>query len=74
MSIREDHLEQAALGWFVELGYRKVSGYDIAPDGETPERQDFRQVILTDRLRSRLAAINPGISPAAIEDAIRQIA
>jgi type I restriction enzyme R subunit len=73
MIVVEDQLEQAALDWFVELGYRKVSGYDIAPDGATPERQDFRQVVLMDRLRSRLSAINPDIPPAAIEDAITQI-
>ncbi len=75
MPIYESHFEEAALDWFAELGYRKISGYDIAPapDGVAPEREDYRQVILTGRLRSRLAAINPAIPAPAIEDAIRQI-
>ena len=72
MSIREDHLEQAALRWFAELGYQTLSGYQIAPapDGITPERENYRQVILDGRLRSRLTAINPSILTPAIEDAI----
>jgi type I restriction enzyme R subunit len=73
MIVVEDHLEQAALDWFVELGYKKVSGYDLAPDGPAPERTDFRQVILTDRLRQRLAALNPSVPANAIEAAIQQI-
>ena len=38
--ITEDQLEQAALGWFRELGYQAVFGPNIAPppDGVAPER------------------------------------
>ncbi len=76
MPIYESHLEEAALDWFAEPGYQKISGYEIAPapDGVTPERDDYRQVILFDRLRAQLAVINPEIPAAAIEDAIQQIA
>ncbi len=75
MSIREDHLEQAALRWFAELGYQTLSGYTIAPapDGITPERDNYRQVILVGRLRSQLVAINPNIPLTAIDDAIQQL-
>lgn len=73
MGISEDNLEQAALGWFGELNYQILSGYTIAPDGPAPEREDYRQVILIDRLRSRLITINPQIPLAAIKDAVRQI-
>lgn len=73
--ITEDHLEQATLGWFRELGYQTAFGPDIAPppDGIAPERDNYRQTILMERLQTRLRAINPAIPGMAIDDAIRQI-
>lgn len=75
MPIYESHFEEAALEWFAELGYQKISGYDIAPapDGVRPERENYKQVVLVDRLRERLTALNPSIPSAAIADAIQQI-
>ncbi len=75
MKINEDLFEQSALDWFVDLGYQRISGYDIAPapDGSTPERENYRQIILVDRLRERLHIINPTIPAATIEDAIHQV-
>lgn len=73
--ITEDQLEQAALDWFRELGYQVAFGPDIAPppDGITPERDDYRQTILTKRLRTRLQINNPAIPAVVIDDAIHQI-
>src|SRR5579884_25380 len=73
--ITEDQLEQAALGWFRELGYQLAFGPDIAPppDGVAPERDNYRQTILMERLRTRLQIINPAIPAVAIDDAINQI-
>src|SRR2546421_13113096 len=73
MIVLEDHLEQAALDWLADLGYQRASGYDIAPDGPMPERADFRQVVLTERLRARLVALNPLIPANAIETAVQQL-
>ncbi|HEU5048409.1 MAG TPA: type I restriction endonuclease subunit R [Rickettsiales bacterium] len=75
MAITEDKLEQVALDWFQVLGYKKIYGPDIAPppDGETPERDNYRQVILLERLRNQLQVINPTIPVVAIDDAIGQI-
>lgn len=75
MPIYESHFEEAALDWLVDLGHQKISGYDIAPapDGIAPERANYRQVILVDRLRERLQIINHSIPTAAIEDAIHQV-
>ena len=50
--ITEDQLEQVTIGWFKELGYAYVFAPELAPDGSTPERHDFRQVILTGRLQA----------------------
>jgi type I restriction enzyme, R subunit len=75
MPVYESHFEEAALDWFAELGYQKVSGYDIAPvpDGVTPERANYKQVLLVERLRAQIAKLNPGIPPVALADALRQI-
>lgn len=42
----EDDLEQLALTWFQDAGRDYRHGPDIAPDGDTPERTDYRQVLL----------------------------
>ncbi|MFZ3130043.1 MAG: type I restriction endonuclease subunit R, partial [Desulfosporosinus sp.] len=69
----ESHLEEATLEWFEELGYEIVFAPDIAPDGEYPEREDYSDVILNDRLKEALARINPKMPSDALEDAFRQI-
>lgn len=69
----EDQLEQETLGWLTEVGYTKLYGIDIAPDGDSPERSDYRQVVLVERLRAAVERLNPAIPVAAREDAIRQV-
>ena len=55
--ITEEQLEQLCIDWFVELGYEYKDGHDIAPESNKPERDDFRKVILEDRLKSSLTRI-----------------
>lgn len=69
----EDQLEQETLGWLAEVGYSHVYGPTIAHDGETPERDNYRQVILVERLRSAIARLNPKVPVAAREDALKQV-
>ena len=69
----EDQLEQEALGWLAEVGYTHVYGPDIAPDGGAPERADYRQLVLVDRLRDAIARLNPAIPTVAREDALKQV-
>jgi len=69
----EDQLEQETLAWLAELGYAKVSGYDIAHDGPNPQRADHRQVILPFRLREAIQRLNPHLPTAAREDALHQV-
>ncbi|MCX7207375.1 MAG: type I restriction endonuclease subunit R [Proteobacteria bacterium] len=69
----EDQLEQEALSWLVETGYRHLCGYDIAPDGKDAERGDYMQPVLIERLRSAIARLNPLIPLVAREDAIKQV-
>ena len=44
--VTEDQVELQSIDWFKDLGYQYVCGYDIAPDGDTPERTDYRSVVL----------------------------
>lgn len=74
MSITEDQLEQLCLDWFKSIGYDTICGYDIAPDGENPERIDYRQIVLFDRLLNQLQKINPHIPVSVLEIASHQIA
>ncbi|HBN9704013.1 type I restriction endonuclease subunit R [Pseudomonas aeruginosa] len=69
----EDQLEQETLGWLSELGYAHLYGPDIAHDGDNPERESYRDVLLTMRLRTAIARLNPQIPLAAREDALRQV-
>lgn len=69
----EDQLEQETLGWLAEVGYTPLFGPDLAADGATPERSDYRQVVLIERLRSAIQRLNPHIPLAAREDALGQV-
>lgn len=69
----EDQLEQEALGWLTEVGYTHRYGPDIAPDGDSPERADYLQVLLPFRLREAIHRLNPQIPTLAKEDALKQV-
>ncbi len=71
--VTEDQVELQSIDWFKDLGYQYVCGYDIAVDGETPERTDYRSVVLRDRLLSALTRINQDIPKSAIETALSQL-
>ena len=68
--ITEDQLEQLCLEWFKTGGYGYACGRDISRDGDSPERNDYQQVILTGRLIPSIQKINPHIPLATLEEAI----
>lgn len=70
----ESVVEEACLQYFGQLGYAYLPAPEIVGDGLFAERADYGETILKQRLRTALARINPTIPPAAIEDAIRQVA
>ena len=71
--VTEDQVELLSIDWFKELGYQYKCGYDIAPDGDEPERIDYRSVVLQDRLQSALVRINPDIPTSTIKTALSQL-
>jgi type I restriction enzyme R subunit len=73
MTINEDIVEQAALGLFADLGYAYASSDQIAPDGLSPERAAYSDVILADRLAAALERLNPRIPAEARTAAIKQL-
>ena len=66
----EEQLEHLCLDWFAEGGWEIVHGADIAPDGPTPERSNYRQVVLLADLEAAVRRINPHLPDAAVEQAI----
>lgn len=71
--LNEQQLEERCLGWFQEAGWRFAHGPTIAPDSGTPERADYRQVVLRERLLGALARINPHIPADALEQAVHAL-
>jgi type I restriction enzyme R subunit len=69
----EDQLEQETLSWLAEVGYTAVYGPDIAPDGDSPERSSYTEVVLAERLRRAVQRLNPQVPMAAREDALQQV-
>ena len=68
--ITEDQLEQQALQWFQDTGWSYENGLDIAPEGATPERADFRAVVLKGRLMEAVQRLNPKLPAAAVEEVV----
>ena len=54
----EDQLEQETLAWLADVGYQHRHGPELAPEGSTPERSDYRQVLLIGRLRQAINLLN----------------
>jgi type I restriction enzyme R subunit len=74
MKITEGQVEQIALGWFQDTGWEYRHGPDLAPDGDTPERGDYRHVLLPGRLREALRQLNPGMPDAVLDEVQHRIA
>ena len=72
-TVNENTVEQTALSWLRELGWDVAYGPEIAPDGLSPERDDYGDVVLARRLREALARLNPGLPSKALDDAYRKL-
>ncbi|KOY00964.1 type I restriction endonuclease subunit R [Pseudomonas nunensis] len=71
--LNEQQLEKLCLSWFQQVGWQFAHGPDIAPDSNAPERTDYHQVVLRERLLAALARINPQIPAAALEQAVHAL-
>ena len=73
IKITESEIEDLAIEVLDASGYSYISGPDIAPDSEKPERVSFEDVLLLERLRTAARRINSDLPATVIEDAIKQI-
>lgn len=71
--INENQVEELAIGWFKELGYDYLPGYEISPGSNNPERDSYQEVILSHRLKTALTKLNPNLPSAAIDEAIHTL-
>ena len=71
--ITENTIETFAIELLVQLGYEHIYAPDIAPDGETPERNSYEEVLLLHRLQNAVRRINQNIPAHAQVEAIKEI-
>lgn len=71
--LTESQIEQLAIELLQKQGYEYIYAPDIAPDGKTPERENYEQVILIERLRRAVRRINKSIPIDQQEEAVREI-
>jgi type I restriction enzyme R subunit len=71
--ITEHSIESFAIELLDNLGYEYLYAPNIAPDGETPERETYEQVLLVERLQNAVKRINKSIPADAQAEAIKEI-
>jgi type I restriction enzyme, R subunit len=71
--LAENAIEDFAIKLFEQLGYSHVYAPDIAPDGESPERSHYDEVILKDRLWSAVQRINSSVPHYALQEAAKDV-
>ena len=71
--ITEAQLENSALQWFQDTGWTYVDGSDLAPEGDSPERNSFRAVVLRERLKTAVQRLNPKLPSGAVEEVVHVV-
>lgn len=71
--ITENTIESFAIELLDKLGYEYIYAPNIAPDGETPERETYEQILLVNRLQQAVKRINKTIPADAQNEAIKEI-
>jgi len=69
----ENSIELFAIELLNRFGYDYVYGPDIAPDGNSPERNAYEQVLLIERLEKAVTRINHTLPGTVLQEAIREI-
>jgi len=71
--ITENIIERSAIEILQLQGWEYAFGKDISPEGMFCERENFGQVVLTNRLRDAISKINPHIPASAQEAAVQKV-
>jgi type I restriction enzyme R subunit len=72
--ITEDQLEQRTITWFQDAGWEYSHGQIISPDGNAPERADYREVLLQGHLHEALRRLNRGVPEPVLEEVLHRVA
>ena len=72
-TLTESDVEQVALDWLANVGWKVAHGPDIAPDTPGAQRNDYGDVVLAQRLRDALAELNRHLPAEALDDAFRKL-
>lgn len=71
--ITENIIEESAIEILQSQGWEYANGKEISPEGLFCERENYSQIVLTNRLRNALAKINPKIPLDAQEAAVQKV-
>jgi len=71
--ITENIIEASAIEILQSQGWEYVNGKEISPEGLFCERDNYQQIILTNRLRYAITKINPHIPADAQEAAVQKV-
>jgi type I restriction enzyme R subunit len=71
--ITEDHIELLAIEELKSLGYNYVYGPVIGPDGENPERINYEEVLLGNRVKTAIAKLNTSLSPEIQTEGFKEL-
>jgi type I restriction enzyme, R subunit len=71
--LSEAAIEKIVLDQLSGLGYAIATDTEIGPDGKTPEREAYADVVLVKRLTAAIERLNPDIPAEARGDALRKV-
>ena len=71
--LHEADIEEAVLDWLSGLGYAVAHGPDISPDGASPERVSYEEVILSGRFRRAFGRLNPDLDAGSLDEVERKL-
>jgi type I restriction enzyme R subunit len=71
--ISENHIELLAIEELERLGYSYVYGPVIGPDGEQPERINYEEVLLANRVKTAIAKLNTSLSPEIQNEGFKEL-
>ena len=69
----ESDIEQMLIELLEAKGYQYLYGPDIAPDGETPMRASFDEVVLRDKLEAAVRKLNPSLPYSVQDEAVKTV-
>lgn len=71
--LHESDIEQMLIDQLKAKGYQYLYGPEIAPDGETPMRASFEEVVLRDKLEAAVRKLNPSLPYSVQDEAVKTV-